>query len=184
MYASVSKCVTGKRPYMVTSATQPKHNRILSSPVQKHESNPTLNGNEACCLAIVVPLPNVDSHIYMLLLFILVPRQGKVCVPLEHGYREWENKDKVQNNDQNDSDPVKMVAKRTTTPQTSHDRDHDNSNPSNHNHVSCHIHHLRDVVVTMSKYVVETTIPIVGEHEDDINQGKSYRDHDVSNMSD
>jgi hypothetical protein len=104
MYASVSKYVTGKRPYMVTSATQPEHNRISSSPVQKHESNPTLNDNEACCLAIVMTLPNVDSHISMFLLFILVRGQGTSCVPLEHGYEAWENKDKVQNNDQKDSD--------------------------------------------------------------------------------
>jgi hypothetical protein len=105
MYASVSKYVTGKRPYMVTAATQPEHNMILSYPVQKHESNPTLNDNEACCcLAIVITLPNVDSHISMLLLFILVPGQGTVCVPLEHGYGAWKNKDKVQNNNQNDSD--------------------------------------------------------------------------------
>jgi hypothetical protein len=104
MYASVSKYVTGKRPYMVTAATQPEHNRISSFPVQKHESNPTLNDNEACCLAIVITLPNVNSHISMLLLFILFPGQGMVCVPLEHGYGAWENKDNVQNNDQNDSD--------------------------------------------------------------------------------
>jgi hypothetical protein len=104
MYAFVSKYVTGKRPYMVTAATQPEHNRILRSQVQKHESNPTLNGNEACCLAIVVTLPNLDSHISMLLLFILVPGQGTVCVPLQHGYEAWENKDKVQNNDQKDSE--------------------------------------------------------------------------------
>jgi hypothetical protein len=103
MYASISKYVTGKRPYMVTSATQPEHNRISSSPVQKHESNPTLNANEACCLAIVMTLPNVDSHISMLLLFILVPGQGTACVHFEHGYGAWENKDKVQNNDQKDS---------------------------------------------------------------------------------
>jgi hypothetical protein len=88
---------------MVTSATQPEHNRISSSPVQKHESKPTLNDNEACCLVIVMTLPNVDSHISMLLLFILVPGQGTVPVPLNHGYEAWENKDKVQNNDQNDS---------------------------------------------------------------------------------
>jgi hypothetical protein len=103
MYTSVSKYVTGKRPYMATSATQPEHNRISSSPVQKHESNLTINDNEACCLAIVMTLPNVDSHLSMLLLFILVPGQGMVCVPLEHGYKAWENKDKVQNSDQDDS---------------------------------------------------------------------------------
>jgi hypothetical protein len=39
----------------------------------------------------------------MILLFILVPGQGTVFVPLEHGYEARENKDKVQNNDQNDS---------------------------------------------------------------------------------
>jgi hypothetical protein len=82
MYASVSKYVTGKQPYMVTAATQPEHNRISSSPVQKHESNPPLNDNAACCLAIVMNLPNLDSHIYMSLLFILVPGQGTVCVCL------------------------------------------------------------------------------------------------------
>jgi hypothetical protein len=27
-----------------------------------------------------------------------------VCVPFEHGCGAWENKDKVQNNDHNDSD--------------------------------------------------------------------------------
>jgi hypothetical protein len=89
---------------MVTSVTQPEHNRISSYPVQKHDSNLTLNGNAACCLAIVMTLPNVDSHISMLLLFILVPGQGTVCVPLEHGYGAWENKDKFQNNDQDASD--------------------------------------------------------------------------------
>jgi hypothetical protein len=66
---------------MVTTATQPEHNRISSSPVQKHESNPTLNCNEACCLAIITTLPNVDSHISMLLLFILVPGQGTGVCP-------------------------------------------------------------------------------------------------------
>jgi hypothetical protein len=45
----------------------------------------------------------VDSHISMLLLFILVPGQGTVCVPLGRGYGAWERKDKVQNNDQNNS---------------------------------------------------------------------------------
>jgi hypothetical protein len=88
---------------MVTAATQPEHNRISSSPVQKHESNTTLNDNDDCCLTIVMTLSNVDSHISMLLLFILVPGQGTVCVPLEHGYGAWENKDKVQNKDQKDS---------------------------------------------------------------------------------
>jgi hypothetical protein len=104
MYASVSKYFTGKGPYMVTAATQPEHNRISSSPDQKQKSKPTLNDNETCCLAIVMTLPNVDSHIYMLLLFVLVPRQGTVCVQLEHGYGAWENKDKVHNNDQKDND--------------------------------------------------------------------------------
>jgi hypothetical protein len=74
---------------MVTAAIQPEHNSISSSPVQMHDSNPTLNDNEACCLAIVVSLPNVDSHMSMLLLFILVPGQGTVCVPIEHGYEAW-----------------------------------------------------------------------------------------------
>jgi hypothetical protein len=49
-------------------------------------------------------LPNVDSHISVFLLFILVPGQGTACVPLGHGYEAWENKGKVQNNDQKDSD--------------------------------------------------------------------------------
>jgi hypothetical protein len=70
---------------MATAATQPEY---------------TCNDNEACCLATVMTLSNVDSHIYMLLLFILVPGQGMV----ENGYEAWENKDKVQNNDQKDSD--------------------------------------------------------------------------------
>jgi hypothetical protein len=89
---------------MVTSATQLEHNMISSSPVQNHESNPTLNTNEACCIAIIMTLPNMDSHISMLLLFILVSGQGMVCVPLEHGYEAWENKDKVQSSDQKDSE--------------------------------------------------------------------------------
>jgi hypothetical protein len=37
--------------------------------------------------------------------------------------------------------------------------------------------------VTMSKYVVATTIPMMGEHEDNNNQGKSHCDQDVSNTS-
>jgi hypothetical protein len=89
---------------MVKAATQPEHNRISGSPVQNNESKPTLNDIEACCLAIVITLPNVDSHIYMLLLFLLVPGQGTACVPLKHRYGAWENKDKVQNNDKNDSE--------------------------------------------------------------------------------
>jgi hypothetical protein len=87
----------------IWSHQQPNQNTI-GSPVLKNESNPTLNDNEACCLAIVIALPNVDSHISMLLLFILVPGQGTVCVPLEHRYGAWENKDKLQNNDQNNND--------------------------------------------------------------------------------
>jgi hypothetical protein len=51
---------------------------------------------------------------------------------------------------------------RTTTPQTSHDRGHDDSNPSNHNYVSCHSYHLRVVLLTMSKSVVATMIPMMG----------------------
>jgi hypothetical protein len=46
----------------------------------------------------------MDAHSSVLLLFILVPGQGMVCVPLEHGYGAWENKDKVHNGDHNDSD--------------------------------------------------------------------------------
>jgi hypothetical protein len=89
---------------MVTAATQQEHNRISSSPVQNHESNLKLNDNEAGCLAIVITLPNVDSHISMILLFLLVPGQGMVRVPLRHGYGTWENKDKFQNGDHNDRD--------------------------------------------------------------------------------
>jgi hypothetical protein len=59
---------------MVTSATQPEHNMILSSPVQKHESNPELKDNKACCLDIVINLSIVDSRIYMLLLVRFVSR--------------------------------------------------------------------------------------------------------------
>jgi hypothetical protein len=76
-----------------------------------------------------------------------------------------------------------MVTMRTTTPQTSHDRDHDDSKPSDHNCVSCHSYHLRAADVTMSTSVVATTIPIMGEHDDDFNQGKSHLDHDASNTS-
>jgi hypothetical protein len=36
----------------------------------------------------------------------------------------------------------------------------------------------------MSKYVVATTIPMMGEHEDDFNQGRSHHDHNINNMSD
>jgi hypothetical protein len=69
---------------MVTAATQPEHNMISSYPAQKHEINPKLNDNEVCCLAIVITLPNMDSHISMLLLFLLVPGQGTVCA-----FRAW-----------------------------------------------------------------------------------------------
>jgi hypothetical protein len=79
---------------MVTAATQPEHNKISSSPVQKHESNQTLNYNEAFCPAIAMTLPNLDSHTSMILLFIFVAGQGTVCVPLDHVYEVWENKDK------------------------------------------------------------------------------------------
>jgi hypothetical protein len=190
MYASVWKYVTGKRPYTVTEATQPEHNRISSYPVQKHESNPTLNDNEAYCLAIVMTLPNADSHIYMLLLFILVPGQGTVCVPLEHGYEAWKKKEKVQNNNQTDSDhqdksciddrwlPWGQQHHRqlTTVTMTTGTRDTTN--------VSLVIYHLRDVVLTMSKSVVATMIPMMGGHEENNNQGKAHRDHDISNTSD
>jgi hypothetical protein len=40
----------------------------------------------------------------MLLLFLLVPGQGTVFVPLEHGYGAWEEKYKVHNGDHNDID--------------------------------------------------------------------------------
>jgi hypothetical protein len=70
---------------------------------------------------------------------------------------------------------------RKTIPQTSHDRDHDDSNPSNHNCVSCHSYHLRAVLLTMSKSAVVTMIPMMGGHEDNNNQGKAHRDHDISN---
>jgi hypothetical protein len=53
---------------------------------------------------IVVSLSNVDSHIYMLLLFLFVTGQGTMYVPLEQGYGAWKNKDKAQNGDHNDSD--------------------------------------------------------------------------------
>jgi hypothetical protein len=35
----------------------------------------------------------------------------------------------------------------------------------------------------MSKSVVATTLPMVGEHEDNHNQSQSHRDQDVSNTS-
>jgi hypothetical protein len=75
--------------YMATAATQPEHNRILSYPVQNHESNPKLNNNKACCIAIVINLLNVDSHMYMfvLLMFASRTRHG-VCVCLSDMYME------------------------------------------------------------------------------------------------
>jgi hypothetical protein len=51
---------------------------------------------------------------------------------------------------------------RATTPQTSHDCDHDDNNSSNHNCVSCGSYHLRAVILTMSKSVVVTMIPMMG----------------------
>jgi hypothetical protein len=57
---------------------------------------------------------------------------------------------------------LQVVTISTTTPQTSHDRGNDDSNPGNHNCVSCHSYHLRAVVLTMSKYVVATMIPLMG----------------------
>jgi hypothetical protein len=71
----------------------------------------------------------------------------------------------------------------TTTPQTSHDHNHDDSNPSNHNCVSFHSYHLMTVVLTMSKSVVVTMIPMMGGHKDNNNQGKAHPDHDISNTS-
>jgi hypothetical protein len=72
---------------------------------------------------------------------------------------------------------------RTTTPHTSHDRDHDDISPSNHKCVSCYSYHLRAVVLTMSKSVVATMIPMMGGHEDNNNQGKAHRDHGIINTS-
>jgi predicted membrane protein len=43
---------------------------------------------------------------------------------------------------------------------------------------------LMAVVFTMSKYMVATTIPMMGENTDDFNQGKSHHDHELSNTSD
>jgi hypothetical protein len=40
--------------------------------------------------------------------------------------------------------------------------------------------HLRAVVVTVSKYLVATTTPMMGEHEDNNTIDKSYHDHDNS----
>jgi hypothetical protein len=42
-----------------------------------------------------------------------------------------------------------IVTARTTTPQKSCDRDHDDSNTSDRECVSCRSYHLRAVVVTM-----------------------------------
>jgi hypothetical protein len=72
---------------------------------------------------------------------------------------------------------------RTTTPQTSHDRDHDDKNPKNHNCVSYHSYHLMAVVLTMSKSVVATMIPMMGGHNDNTNQGNAHLDHAISNTS-
>jgi hypothetical protein len=66
---------------MVTAATQPEHTTILSSPFQKHESNPKLKDNEDCCLAIVVTSSNVDSHIYMLLLSVWFQDKARCVRP-------------------------------------------------------------------------------------------------------
>jgi hypothetical protein len=76
-----------------------------------------------------------------------------------------------------------MVTMSTTAPQTRHDRDHDDSNPSDHHCVSCHSYHLRAVVVAMSKSMVATTVPMMGGQQENNNQGKAHRYHDVSNMS-
>jgi hypothetical protein len=66
-----------------------------------------------------------------------------------------------------------MVTARTTTAQTSHDRGHDNSNTSDRGCVCCHSYHVRDVAVTISKYVVATMPPMMGDHEGNINKDKS-----------
>jgi hypothetical protein len=74
---------------MVISATQTEHNEISSSAVQKNERNRKINANEACCLAIVLYLSNVDSHISMLLLFYWFQDKARcVCLPsrdMDHG---------------------------------------------------------------------------------------------------
>jgi hypothetical protein len=77
-----------------------------------------------------------------------------------------------------------MVITRTTTPQTSRDCDHNNSNTSDNDYISCHSYHLMAVFVTMSKYVLATMMPMMGEREDNNNKYKSHRDHDNSNKSD
>jgi hypothetical protein len=73
---------------------------------------------------------------------------------------------------------------RKTAPQTSHDCDHDDGNPSNHKCVSCHSYHLRAVIFNMSKSAVATMIPMMGGHEDNNNQGKAHGDHGIINTSD
>jgi hypothetical protein len=77
-----------------------------------------------------------------------------------------------------------MVITRTATPQTSCDRDDDDSNTSDHDCVSCHSYHLMAVAVTMSKSGMTTMAPMMGEQQDNINQDKAHRDHDDINTSD
>jgi hypothetical protein len=102
---------------------------------------------------------------------------------MKHG-----GKDKVQNNDKNninlgDKDCLDGYHEDNTTTYKSQ-CDHDDSNPSDHNCVCCHSYQLRDVVVTMSTSVVETTMPMMTDLDDDFNQSKSHLDHDASNTSD
>jgi hypothetical protein len=97
-------------------------------------------------------------------------------VLLEHGYEAWENKDKFQNNDQKDSDHGDNNCigdyheDNNTTDK--YDRDHDDSKPSNHKCVSCHSYHLRAVVLTMSKSMVATMLPMMGGHEENTTKAR------------
>jgi hypothetical protein len=65
-----------------------------------------------------------------------------------------------------------MVTVRTTTTKTSRDRDHDDRNTSDQDCISCCSYHLRDVVVTMAKYVVVKMIPMIGDHKDNSHKDK------------
>jgi hypothetical protein len=103
---------------------------------------------------------------------------------MEHGKTKTRFRTTIKTKATTEISIVYMVTMGTTSPKTSQDRGHDDRNPSAHNRVSCHCYHLRDVVVAMSKSVVANTIPMMGEHEEKINPGKSHSDHNVSNTSD
>jgi hypothetical protein len=94
-----------KQPFSldtILSQQQPNQNTDLQFKSTRATQNSTAMKYVAMPLS---ELYQTWSHTFLCFYFCcLFPGQGTVCMPLEHGYGAWENKDKVHNGDRNDSD--------------------------------------------------------------------------------